>query len=307
MKVLLIGTNPIGYYLLKFLKGEHEIWLLVEEKWATKLSKEGALIIKERMEEREIPIDLATYSLYEFSGERVDLIIMSEFAYMMKNRFSDISELDIQTNSLIIASNALGVEEELPRELLKKTNLMRCITNSVVIWDEIGKIRIPYRENLFIGFINKQSFNNSDVLKGMISNEIILSKKILEDLWRIAVIQSAIYYPTAILNLSLDMVLKDKHLREIIDNLLIEGERVARSSGLRVRGLIGEVIKMAPRLPRILSPINSLWAMRIPSEVDYFNGFICRKGAERGIQAFVNWTIWKLVKIIEEKRKIQST
>jgi 2-dehydropantoate 2-reductase len=90
-------------------------------------------------------------------------------------------------------------------------------------------------------------------------------------------------------------------VRQVMARAAEEVSAVARASGVRMPEI--DLVAMGLKLAAALGPATSSTAQDIergrPTEIDSLNGFIARRGAELGVPAPVNHTLWALVKLRE--------
>jgi len=86
----------------------------------------------------------------------------------------------------------------------------------------------------------------------------------------------------------------------LYEALLEEGERVAKASGIPLHGDPREMIAEGASKPgkRKVSMLQDVLAQR-PTEVDFVNGAIAKRGEELGVAVPLNRALWQLMKGIE--------
>jgi 2-dehydropantoate 2-reductase len=90
-------------------------------------------------------------------------------------------------------------------------------------------------------------------------------------------------------------------VRQVMARAAEEVSAVARAAGVRMPDI--DLVAMGMKLAASLGPATSSTAQDIErgraTEIDSLNGFIARRGAELGVPAPVNHTLWALVKLRE--------
>ncbi|MBA2960870.1 ketopantoate reductase family protein [Ramlibacter pinisoli] len=87
---------------------------------------------------------------------------------------------------------------------------------------------------------------------------------------------------------------------EVMRDAVAECLAVAHAEGVQVPGDIDLAVhRIAETMPTQFSSTAQDLARRKPSEIDYLNGLVVRRGAALGVATPVNRTLWALVKLIE--------
>jgi 2-dehydropantoate 2-reductase len=87
-------------------------------------------------------------------------------------------------------------------------------------------------------------------------------------------------------------------MRDVVDECLA----VARAEGVQVPGDVDVAVRnIAASMPSQFSSTAQDLARGKPSEIDYLNGFVTRRGQALGVATPANRVLWALVKLIEGK------
>jgi 2-dehydropantoate 2-reductase len=93
---------------------------------------------------------------------------------------------------------------------------------------------------------------------------------------------------------------RSEGIPEVMRDAVAECLAVARAEGVQVPGDIDLAVhRIAETMPTQFSSTAQDLARRKPSEIDYLNGLVVRRGAALGVATPVNRTLWALVKLIE--------
>lgn len=91
---------------------------------------------------------------------------------------------------------------------------------------------------------------------------------------------------------------------EVMRDVVSECLAVAKAEGVTVPGDVDAAVrKIAESMPSQYSSTAQDLARGKPSEIDYLNGHVVRRGAAHGIPTPANRVLWALVKLIESKEK----
>jgi 2-dehydropantoate 2-reductase len=87
---------------------------------------------------------------------------------------------------------------------------------------------------------------------------------------------------------------------DIVTNAVVECLEVARACGISLPAdLLDKTLALAASMPLQQSSTSQDLARGKPSEIDFLNGFIVRKGAEHGIPTPTNHALQVMVKLVE--------
>lgn len=90
---------------------------------------------------------------------------------------------------------------------------------------------------------------------------------------------------------------------EVMRDVVDECVAVARADGVQLPGdAHAAVRKLVESMPTQYSSTAQDLARGKPTEIDFLNGFVVRRGAALGVPTPVNRTLWALVKLLEGRR-----
>lgn len=91
-------------------------------------------------------------------------------------------------------------------------------------------------------------------------------------------------------------------VQDVMHDVVSECLAVAASDGVNLPGSVHETVaRIALTMPGQLSSTAQDLARGKPSEIDYLNGHVVRRGQALGIPTPVNRTLWSLVKLLESR------
>lgn len=121
-------------------------------------------------------------------------------------------------------------------------------------------------------------------------------------LWSKMILNCAYNALSAITQLPYGQLVRGNGVWDVMRNAVDECLAVAKADGVEVPGDVwGAVEKIAATMPAQFSSTAQDLARGKPSEIDYLNGYIVRKGAEFGIATPTNLTLHALTKLQESK------
>jgi 2-dehydropantoate 2-reductase len=128
-----------------------------------------------------------------------------------------------------------------------------------------------------------------------------VSDNVEADLWTKLVINCAYNAISALSRARYGRMAADSRVRAVMRQVVEEVATVARAAGVRLpdADLVEVTLKLADSMPGTLSSTAQDVLRGKPTEIDALNGFVARRGAERGVEAPVNQALHALVKLLE--------
>lgn len=122
-------------------------------------------------------------------------------------------------------------------------------------------------------------------------------------LWMKLILNSAYNAISAIAQLPYGQCVGSPGIAEVMWDVVKECLAVAKAEGVTVQGDVEAAVrKIAETLPAQYSSTAQDIMRGKPTEIDYLNGFVARRGEHLGVPTPVNRTLWALTKLIESKR-----
>lgn len=123
-------------------------------------------------------------------------------------------------------------------------------------------------------------------------------------LWLKLVLNCAYNAISAIAELPYGQTVDSPGIRDTMRDVVNECLAVARAEGVEVPGDIDAAVRrIVETIPGQYSSTAQDLMRGKPSEIDYLNGFVTRRGEALGIPTPANRALWALVKLIEGKRR----
>ncbi len=105
---------------------------------------------------------------------------------------------------------------------------------------------------------------------------------------------------SAVAGIAYGEMFKVQGVPDIVTNAVVECMAVARACGVSLPAdLLDKTLALAASMPLQQSSTSQDLARGKPSEIDFLNGFIVRKGAEHGIPTPTNHALQVMVKLVE--------
>lgn len=129
-----------------------------------------------------------------------------------------------------------------------------------------------------------------------------ISSNVRGALWAKLIINCAYNAVSAIAQLPYGKTVAGEGIQDVMRDVVAECQAVARAEGVQVAGDVdGAIRKIFETMPSQFSSTAQDLARGKPSEIDYLNGLIVRRGQALGIATPANRVLWALVKLLESK------
>ena len=183
--------------------------------------------------------------------------------------------------------------------------VLRGITNHGVIFVKPGEIHHSGMGKTVIGEIDGKKTERIKKICSMFNNTGIktkISNDIKKDVWAKTIINSAINPVTAITGLKNGYLLKIPMLTKLMENICLEGVRVANREGVFFDSdVFEETKKTASLTAENKSSMLQDLQNRKKTEIDFINGAIVEIGKKHGIDTPLNSMLTVLVKVLEKR------
>jgi 2-dehydropantoate 2-reductase len=127
-------------------------------------------------------------------------------------------------------------------------------------------------------------------------------------LWSKLIINCAFNALSAVANIAYGPMLQVDGTREVVTSAVKEATAVARASGVAIPDdLLTRILDIPTMMPNQMSSTAQDLARGKPSEIDFLNGHIVRKGTELGIPTPTNQALQVLVKLAERGKAGRSS
>ncbi len=296
MKVAVMGAGAVGSYVGAMLaRAKHDVTLIARPQHGEAIKKHG-LLFNGRDFHGSVPVQATT----EASGvEGADVILLcvksgdTEAAgrAMAAHLKPDATVLCLQN----------GVDNA---ERLQTTIRQVAVPAAVYVATEMagpGHVRHKGRGDLIIG----PSPMSADIAKQFSDAAIptTVSNNVIGELW-VKLITNCVYNAlSAVSQLPYGPLFKVEGVSDVADDVIGECLAVAGALGISIPGNIGDtVLALAGTMPEQYSSTAQDLARGKPTEIDYLNGYVVRKGAELGISTPVNLALQVMVKLREAHR-----
>jgi 2-dehydropantoate 2-reductase len=134
-----------------------------------------------------------------------------------------------------------------------------------------------------------------------------ISDDIEVTLWSKLVINCAFNALSAVADISYGPMLEVEGAREVVTRAVHEAIAVARASGVSLPDdLLASILNIPTMMPQQKSSTAQDLARGKPSEIDFLNGHVVRKGAELGVPTPTNHALQVMVKLAERSKSMSQ-
>ncbi|NIM57683.1 MAG: 2-dehydropantoate 2-reductase [Candidatus Aminicenantes bacterium] len=307
-----IGIGPIGSILSAHLLKEGINVTLVDilKERLLAIEKKG---LKVKDPRSQISGDFTEYpkkflySLKEIK-EKPDLIFICVKAYCLVDVASEISEVLPSPPKIVVFQNGLDNEDQAAK-IFGKENVIRCIINYAGAMASDTEVEITFfnRPN-YIGVMDKENTSLAQELAETLTRSG-LDTEYTDDIkkheWEKAILNACLASVSTITGLTMKEVMDSPPLREIVENLLLEGIKVAEGTGVKFSSNFYEsglsyLSKGGYHKPSMLVDMEKGGK----TEIDFLNAKIVEYGEKLGIPAPFNWTVTTMIKGLEQKKQV---
>jgi 2-dehydropantoate 2-reductase len=129
-----------------------------------------------------------------------------------------------------------------------------------------------------------------------------VSSNVRGALWAKLILNCAYNAISAITQLPYGKTVAGEGVKDVMHDVMVECLAVARAEGVQVAGDVQAAVdKLAASMPSQYSSTAQDLARGKPTEIDYLNGLIVKRGEALGIATPANRVLWALVKLVESK------
>lgn len=324
-KILIIGAGAIGGITAGFLsKGGYNVQIVDKNPDIVEIIKSKELHIYGK--KGDFKISIPAFSSIDQISEKKDLILLATKATAMPFVVKDLIPI-LKENSVVVSLQN-GICEEIIAEIIGIEATIGCVVGWGATMNSPGELEMTSTGEFVIGRIDNKEDKRLDSIKEILQTIVPTdtSNNILGNLYSKLIISSCITTLGAICGLYLGEMLAIKKIRNIFICIVREAIDVANAlnitvepyanklnyySFLKGKGFLANLKRHT--LIRLIgykykkvksSSLQSLERGEL-TEIDYFNGYIFKKGQQNNVKTPLNECLTNIVKEIEVgKRKI---
>ncbi|MGL5168551.1 MAG: ketopantoate reductase family protein [Afipia sp.] len=293
MKVAVMGAGAVGSYIGAMLaRAKHDVTLIARPQHVDAIKKHG-LLFNSRSFHGSVPVQATT----EAAGvEGADVVLLSVKSGDTEAAGRAMAPHLKPDATVLCLQNGVDNAERL-QAIIEQT----AVPAAVYVATEMagpGHVKHKGRGDLIIG-----SSPASDDIARQFSEAAIpttVSNNVIGELW-VKLITNCVYNAlSAVAQLPYGPLFKVEGVSDVAEDVIGECTAVAGALGISIPGNISDtVLALASTMPEQYSSTAQDLARGKPTEIDYLNGYVVRKGAELGISTPVNLALQVMVKLRE--------
>jgi len=297
MKIAVMGAGAVGcFYGGMLARAGHEMTLIGRPAHVEAMAKRGGLKFESALFDGIIPIGADT----EASGiAGADVVL-----FCVKSADTEEAGREIAPhlkNDTVVISLQNGVDNAERLSAVLKRTVLPSVVYVAAGMGGPGHIQHHGRGDLIIG----PSPRSEGIAKAFTDAAIptAVSDEVLARLWDKLIINCAYNALSAIAQQPYGRLFEVEGAKDVMDSAIIECIAVAAELGIAVSPDIREkTFALVKVMPDQLSSTAQDLARGKPSEIDFLNGYVVRKGAEFGIPTPTNLALQVAVKLRELER-----
>ena len=303
MNILIVGAGGVGgYYGAVLMKAGVNVSFLVTPRSLPILQSKG-LTVKSKGEVWNFRPPVST------NPEELcpcDLIIIAVKRYDTDKVLDTIQPVVTKDTIILTIQNGIDGEEDILRRF-PDANVLGGVAFLASKIEEPGVISHIGAGSLGIGELDGSESERVQSIANLFKNAGVptkLSKNILKTKWEKLCWNSVFNPLSVILNGPLDNILDSKDALDVAFRIFEEIRAVAEKKGIIIdAGLMDEQINVTQKLRGYHTSMFEDFSKGKPTEIDYFNGYVCREGVRSNVATPVNYTVTSLVKAIIFRHK----
>src|SRR4030065_1690963 len=304
MNILMVGVGGVGgYYGAVLMKAGANVSFLVTPRTLPILKNKGLTVkSKDEVWNFKPPVSTDPNDLVP-----CDLIIIAVKRYDTEKVLDTIQPVVTRNTIILTIQNGIDGEEEILNRF-PDANVLGGVAFLASKIEEPGVINHVGAGSLGIGELDGSESERVQTLVNLFKNAGIptkLSRDILKAKWEKLCWNSVFNPLSVILNGPLDNILDSGDALDVAFKIFEEIRAVAEKKGIViVAGLMDEKINVTQKLRGYTPSLHEDVLKGKPTEIDYFNGYVCREGAKHNVPTPVNCMVTSLVKAINSLHKI---
>ncbi|WP_336080135.1 ketopantoate reductase family protein [Thalassospira sp. CH_XMU1448-2] len=295
MKIAVMGAGAVGcYYGAMLARAGHDVTLIGRPGHVEAMNRDGLLLDFGATQEF-VSVTASTDAVAISGAELVLFCVKSTDTQSAGEQIKPFISKDT-----IILSLQNGVDNAERLSVVLGQPVIPVVVYVATSMGGAGHVKHHGRGELVIG-PSDQSQVIADTLRPA-GIPIEISENAAGALWAKMILNCAYNALSAITQLPYGKLVEGEGVGNVMRNAVEECLAVARKDGVTVPDHVWEAIeKIAQTMPTQFSSTAQDLARGKPSEIDYLNGYIVRKGTEFGIPTPTNLTLFALTKLQEGK------
>jgi 2-dehydropantoate 2-reductase len=296
LKVAVMGAGAVGcYYGGMLARAGHEVVLIARPQHVQAIARDGL-----RMETRTFDEQVRLAASTDAAAARgADLVLFCVKSMDTESAGAQLRE-HLRPDALVLClQNGVDNADRL-RAVLPGQDVAAAVVYVATEMAGPGHLRHHGRGELVIEPSRRSAEVAAALAAAGVPTEI--SDNVRGALWAKLILNCAYNAVSAIAQRPYGENVRGAGIPQVMQDVVAECMAVARAENVQVAGDIDAAVrKIAETMPTQFSSTAQDLARGKPSEIDYLNGLIVRRGQALGVPTPVNRVLWALVKLIEGK------
>lgn len=300
-RIAVMGAGAVGCYFGGMLaRSGAPVTLIGREALVKTVNKDGLFLDSIKFQEK-IKISAATGVS---AAKQADVVL-----FCVKTPDTETAAKELKPHlspNAIVLSLQNGVDNV---ERIRKTTGIEALPAVVYVAVEmvaLGHVRHTGRGDLILGGASPRE--RLEYLAKLFEKAGIpckISENIEAELWKKMVMNCAYNAISALGQARYGRMVKNPGIRKLMQKTVEEVVAVAKAGNVQLpeKGLMEAVFKLGEVMEAATSSTAQDLARGKKTEIDSLNGYLVRRGAELGVPTPVNQTLYRLVKLLEEKEE----
>ena len=298
MKVAVMGAGAVGCYFGGLLaRGGHEVTLIARPHHVAAIRRDGLRMETRTFDER-VPVSAAADA---GAVQGADLVLFSVKSTDTESAGAQLRPFLGPDALVLCLQNGVDNADRL-RTVLPPDQVAAAVVYVATEMAGPGHVKHHGRGELVI----EPSPRSEAVARALAAAGVPaeVSGNVRGALWAKLIINCAYNAVSAIAQRPYGENVASVGIPEVMRDVVDECLAVAAAEGVRLPGDMHEVVRqLAASMPTQASSTAQDLARGKPTEIDYLNGLIVRRGAAHGIATPANRVLWALVKLLEQPRR----
>jgi len=294
MKVAVMGAGAVGCYFGAMLaRHGHDVVLIGRPQHVEAIRNNGGVKLDGKVFTGVIPIGAAT----EPAGvQGADVVLFCVKSGDTESAGHSMAPFLKETATILSLQNGVDNPDRL-QPLLRQS----VVPAAVYVATEMGgpgHVIHHGRGDLVIGASAASESIAAQLSAAAIPTKV--SDRVIDQLWAKLVINCAYNALSAVAQLPYGRLFDVDGVREVMRNVVEECAAIADALGVALpNDMYASVVALVSAMPNQYSSTAQDVARGRPSEIDFLNGYVVRKGTELNIPTPVNLTLHSMVKLKE--------
>jgi 2-dehydropantoate 2-reductase len=305
LKVAVMGAGAVGCYFGGMLaRAGHSVTLIGRPQHVDAIRRNGLRMQTTTFDE---PVELAA-SVGADAAAGADLIL-----FCVKSLHTESAGFEIRPHlapGALILTLQNGVDNaDRLRAVLPQHTVASAVVYVATEMAGPGHLRHHGRGDLLIEPSQGAAVTSATAAQTLIEAGVptVISPNVRGALWAKLILNCAYNAVSAIAQLPYGRAVIGEGVRDVMRDVVAECLAVANAEGVELAGDVQDAVdKLAASMPGQFSSTAQDLARGKPSEIDYLNGLVVKRGAALGVATPANRVLWALVKLIEDKQAAAS-